>query len=454
MFEFDNSYHRLPDRMYTSMTATPVSDPDIFALNGALLSELGATPSDADWAAVFSGNLTPEGAAPLAQAYGGHQFGHWNPGLGDGRALLLGEIVTPNGRFDIQLKGSGRTPYSRSGDGRAWLGPVIREYLMSEAMHALGVPTTRALAAVTTGDTVYRETALPGAVLTRVASSHIRVGTFQLFSFLQDPDALQALFDHTQARHFPNANGPTEVLQDMTNRQADLIAQWISLGFIHGVMNTDNMLICGETIDYGPCAFMDGYHPMRVFSSIDRQGRYAYGNQPKIAVWNIAQFASALVTLMPDQDAAIDEFTKIVNSFADRYAATSARLMAAKIGLPPTETSADLVNRLLQMMTEVEADFTLTFANLPEQMPDHPDAETWGRDWRAQSPDLDKMQAANPWVIPRTHQIEAAITAAVTGDFGRFNDMLGAVTQPFTRNDMFEKPPLPDEVVPQTFCGT
>jgi uncharacterized protein YdiU (UPF0061 family) len=454
MFEFDNSYHRLPDRMYTSMAATTVSDPDIFALNRALLSELGATPSDADWAAVFSGNLTPEGAAPLAQAYGGHQFGHWNPGLGDGRALLLGEVVTPRGRFDIQLKGSGRTPYSRSGDGRAWLGPVIREYLMSEAMHALGVPTTRALAAVTTGDTVYRETALPGAVLTRVASSHIRVGTFQLFSFLQDPDALQALFDHTQARHFPNANGPTEVLQDMTNRQADLIAQWISLGFIHGVMNTDNMLICGETIDYGPCAFMDGYHPMRVFSSIDRQGRYAYGNQPKIAVWNIAQFASALVTLMPDQDAAIDEFTKIVNSFADRYAATSARLMAAKIGLPPTETSADLVNRLLQMMSEVETDFTLTFANLPAQMPDHPDAETWGRDWRAQSPDLDKMQAANPWVIPRTHQIEAAITAAVTGDFGRFNDMLGAVTQPFTRNDMFEKPPLPDEVVPQTFCGT
>lgn len=454
MFEFDNSYRRLPDRMYTSMTATPVSDPNIFALNGALLSELGATPSDADWAAVFSGNLTPEGAAPLAQAYGGHQFGHWNPGLGDGRALLLGEVVTPRGRFDIQLKGSGRTPYSRSGDGRAWLGPVIREYLMSEAMHALGVPTTRALAAVTTGDTVYRETALPGAVLTRVASSHIRVGTFQLFSFLQDPDALQALFDHTQARHFPNANGPTKVLQDMTNRQADLIAQWISLGFIHGVMNTDNMLICGETIDYGPCAFMDGYHPMRVFSSIDRQGRYAYGNQPKIAVWNIAQFASALVTLMPDQDAAIDQFTKIVNSFADRFAATSARLMAAKIGLSPIETSADLVNRLLQMMTEVEADFTLTFANLPEQMPDHPDAETWVRDWQAQSPDLDKMQAANPWVIPRTHQIEAAITAAVTGDFGRFNDMLGAVTQPFTRNDMFEKPPLPDEVVPQTFCGT
>jgi len=454
MFEFDNSYRRLPDRMYTSMTATPVSDPDMFALNRDLLSKLGATPSDADWAAVFSGNLTPEGAAPLAQAYGGHQFGHWNPGLGDGRALLLGEVVTPSGRFDIQLKGSGRTPYSRSGDGRAWLGPVIREYLMSEAMHALGVPTTRALAAVTTGDTVYRETALPGAVLTRVASSHIRVGTFQLFSFLQDPDALQALFDHTQARHFPNANSPTEVLQDMTNRQADLIAQWISLGFIHGVMNTDNMLICGETIDYGPCAFMDGYHPKRVFSSIDRQGRYAYGNQPKIAVWNIAQFASALVTLMPDQDAAIDEFTKIVNSFADRYAATSARLMAAKIGLPPTETSADLVNRLLQMMTEVEADFTLTFVNLPEQMPDHPDADTWVRDWQAQSPDLDKMQAANPWVIPRTHQIEAAITAAVTGDFGHFNDMLGAVTQPFKRNDRFEKPPLPDEVVPQTFCGT
>ena len=454
MFRFDNSYARLPDRMFTAMQATPVSDPRLFALNTGLLADLGATEPEADWPAIFSGNQVPDGAAPLAQAYGGHQFGHWNPGLGDGRALMIGELVTDGGRFDLQLKGSGRTPYSRSGDGRAWLGPVIREYLMSEAMHALGVPTTRALAAVTTGDTVYRDTGLPGAILTRVASSHIRVGTFQLFSFLQDHDALQALFDHTQARHFPDADGPAAVLQAMADRQADLIAQWVSLGFIHGVMNTDNMLICGETIDYGPCAFMDGYHPMRVFSSIDHQGRYAYGNQPKIAVWNIAQFASALVNLMPDQDAAIEDFTRIVNSFADRYAATSARLMAAKIGLAPTDAARDLVNRLLQMMTETEADFTNSFARLADQDIAHPEAADWRRDWQAQAPDPDLMARHNPLVIPRTHMIEAAIQAAVAGDRTPFDAMLAAVTKPFEDNDNFNTPPRPEEVVPQTFCGT
>lgn len=454
MFRFDNSYARLPERLFTAMQAAPVPDPKLFALNTDLLATFGATEHEADWPAIFSGNQVPDGAAPLAQAYGGHQFGHWNPGLGDGRALMIGEVVTDSGRFDLQLKGSGRTPYSRSGDGRAWLGPVIREYLMSEAMHALGVPTTRALAAVTTGDTVYRETGLPGAILTRVASSHIRVGTFQLFSFLQDRDALQALFDHTQARHFPDADGPAAVLQSMADRQADLIAQWVSLGFIHGVMNTDNMLICGETIDYGPCAFMDGYHPMRVFSSIDHQGRYAYGNQPKIAVWNIAQFASALVNLMPDQDAAIEDFTRIVNSFADRYAATSARLMAAKIGLAPTDAARDLVNRLLQMMTETEADFTNSFARLPDLDIAHPDAADWRRDWQAQSPDPDLMARHNPRVIPRTHMIEQAIQAAVSGDRNPFDTMLAAVIKPFEDNDSFNKPPRPEEAIPQTFCGT
>ncbi|NND17649.1 MAG: YdiU family protein, partial [Silicimonas sp.] len=312
---FDNSYARLPERFYTRMTPTPVAAPALVALNRPLAERLGldadALASEAGIAAL-AGNAVPGGADPLAQVYAGHQFGGWSPQLGDGRAILLGEVVAPDGaRFDVQLKGSGPTPYSRMGDGRAWLGPVLREYIVSEAMAALGVPTTRALAAVTTGEVVVREAALPGAVLTRVAASHIRVGTFQFFASRQDIDGLKALVAHALERHDPAAGDALGLLAGVVERQAALVAQWMGLGFIHGVMNTDNMTISGETIDYGPCAFMDVYHPLRVFSSIDAHGRYAYARQPDVAMWNLAQLASALLPLIGEVEpaqAAVDRF--------------------------------------------------------------------------------------------------------------------------------------------------
>ncbi|MEO1026372.1 MAG: YdiU family protein, partial [Pseudomonadota bacterium] len=312
---FDNSYARLPEQFYTKLAPTPVATPKLVALNTPLAERLGFDPDalkTPDGVAMLAGNDMPQGADPLAQAYAGHQFGQFNPQLGDGRAVLIGEIVAPDGaRFDVQLKGSGPTPYSRMGDGRAWLGPVLREYIVSEAMAALGVPTTRALAAVTTGETVLRETPLPGAVLTRVASSHIRVGTFQYFAARQDTDALEALVAHAIARHDPDADGAVGLLEGVLQRQAKLVAQWMGLGFVHGVMNTDNMTISGETIDYGPCAFIDTYHPMRVFSSIDHGGRYAFSRQPDVAMWNLAQLASALLPLIGEVEpaqAAIDTF--------------------------------------------------------------------------------------------------------------------------------------------------
>ncbi len=457
IFDFDNSYARLLPHMFTRQEPAKVPAPKLIALNESLARELGGNLEalkSPEAAEVFAGNTIPDGAEPIAQAYGGHQFGQWNPGLGDGRAVLLGEVVTPAGdRYDLQLKGSGRTPYSRAGDGKAWVGPVIREYIMSEAMHALSVPTTRALAAVTTGETVVREAALPGAVLTRVAQSHIRVGTFQLYAYHQDINGLKALFEHTAERHFGGETNPAVVLRDMMTRQAKLIARWIGLGFIHGVMNTDNMLISGETIDYGPCAFMDAYHPHTVFSSIDHQRRYAYSNQPQIAVWNIAQFASSMIPLMPDQDAAIEEFTGIVNEFADLYQAEWRRIFAAKLGLQPNDASFDLTNRLLTMMAEVGADFTNTFATLGQPL-DHPDHADWLRDWFAQTPDLDLAARTNPQVIPRLHHIEAAIASAIYEDYAPFNALLSAATNPFTKNEAYMSPPTEAERVRQTFCGT
>jgi len=317
MINFDNSYARLPEHMFSDQEPVPVREPSLIIVNEDLANELGIDPA-AITADVAAGNVVPDGAQPISQLYAGHQFGNWNPQLGDGRAVLLGEVITQTGkRFDIQLKGSGRTPYSRNGDGRAWLGPVLREYIVSEAMHAMGVPTTRALAAAETGEIVQRETGLPGAVITRVAASHIRVGTFQVYASRGDTEALQALLDHVIARHYPQANGPAEFLSAVVAAQANLVAQWMGLGFIHGVMNTDNVSIAGETIDYGPCAFMDNYNPAQVFSSIDRQGRYAYSNQPGIAGWNMAQLATSLIPLMPDQDAAVEDFTKRINAFSD-----------------------------------------------------------------------------------------------------------------------------------------
>ena len=459
---FDNSYVALPAQMFTAQLPTPVRDPQLIVRNDALAQLLGV---DTDDPRIFAGNHIPEGAAPIAQVYAGHQFGNWNPQLGDGRAVLLGEVIGTDGlRRDIQLKGSGPTPYSRSGDGRAWLGPVLREYLVSEAMHAMGVPTTRALAAVTTGEPVYRETVLPGAIITRVAQSHIRVGTFQFFAARGDLEALEALTAHVIARHYPQADGPAALLDAVIARYAALIAKWMGLGFIHGVMNTDNVSIAGETIDYGPCAFMDHFDPNMVFSAIDQFGRYAYGNQPQIGAWNMAQFATALIPLMPDRDGAIDAFTDAVNRFPDLFEAAWLGEFAAKIGIAaPVDADKSLIADLLGLMAKEGADFTSVFAALGgdaprDQFVDRAAFDAWAARWQARSPDAALMQGTNPLIIPRNHRIEAAIAAGVAGDFAPFHALLAAVTDPYApltgdRRD-FARPPADDERVTRTFCGT
>ena len=450
--------------MFTALDPTPVRAPHRLAQNDALAKLLGIDP---DWLktpqalAIFAGNAVPDWAAPLAQLYAGHQFGNWNPQLGDGRAILLGEVVGTDGiRRDIQLKGSGPTPYSRGGDGRAWLGPVLREYLVSEAMAAMGVPTTRALFAAATGEVVPREAPLPGAVLTRVAQSHIRVGTFQVHAARQDTEALRALADHVIARHYPDADGVPGLLDAVVAGQARLIARWMGLGFIHGVMNTDNMAVSGETIDYGPCAFMDDYDPAKVFSSIDRMGRYAYANQPGIALWNLAQFATALIPLMPDQDNAIADFTPRINRFGDIYQDEWVKVFGAKIGIAdPVLSDADLIQRLLTLMAEERLDFTNTFASL-DAATATPAFASWRADWLTRcAPDHAAIMArANPQVIPRNHRIEAVIAAAVGGDLAPFHEMLTVVTTPFAPLDAtrapYAVPPAPQEVVAATFCGT
>ena len=469
MIRFDNSYARLPERMFARQPPAPAPAPRLLALNRPLAARLGL---DADWLAgpeglaMLSGNAVPEGAAPLAQAYAGHQFGGFVPQLGDGRALLLGEVVAPDGaRFDIQLKGSGRTPFSRGGDGKAWLGPVLREYLVSEFMAAMGVPTTRALAAVATGETVRRERPLPGAILTRIAASHIRVGTFQYFAVRGDIEALQALTDHVIARHYPEADGPLALLEAVVAAQARTVAAWMALGFIHGVMNTDNAAVSGETIDYGPCAFMDRFHPDTVFSSIDRGGRYAWINQPQIAVWNLAQFATCLIPLMGEEQAAIEAATRAVHRFPARYEAAWLAGFAAKLGIAaPVEADRALAERLLVIMAGEEADFTRTFAGLADgsaraEFRDPARFDTWVADWRARVPDPDRvlMTQANPRRIPRNHRVEAVIAAAVEGDMAPFDSLFDAATHPREDRadwDAFALAPAEDERVRATFCGT
>ncbi|MAM60186.1 MAG: hypothetical protein CMH11_01705 [Maritimibacter sp.] len=466
---FDNSYARLPDTFYARQAPVPVAQPEVVALNRPLARELGIDP-EALTAGMLAGNEVPEGAEPLAQLYAGHQFGNFVPQLGDGRAILLGEVLDTNGnRRDIQLKGSGRTPFSRGGDGRAWLGPVLREYVVSEAMHALGIPTTRALAAVTTGEDVYRETVLPGAVLTRVAASHLRVGTFQVFASRGQTDALRDLTAHAIARHAPDAQGPLDLLSAVVDRQARLIADWMSVGFIHGVMNTDNMAISGETIDYGPCAFMDAYHPNTVFSSIDQMGRYAYQNQPNMAVWNLAQLASALLPLIDDdQDAAIEAAEDRLHAFPDIFGDAWIAKFRAKIGLT-TEEAGDgaLVQGLLSRMAASGADFTNTFRALATgdasaHFTEDGAWESWAPEWRARlerqgSDGRDTMLTANPAIIPRNHRIEEAIQAGVSGDFGPFHKLNEVLAKPFTESpetEDFATPPRPEERVMRTFCGT
>ncbi|SEP57184.1 protein adenylyltransferase SelO [Thalassovita taeanensis] len=466
---FDNSYATLPPRFFTRQVPEPVRAPQLIRFNTALATELGITPgTPTEMAQVFSGNAVPQGATPLAQAYAGHQFGGFSPQLGDGRAILLGEVVDPTGqRHDIQLKGAGRTPYSRSGDGRAWLGPVLREYLLSEAMHALSVPTTRALAATLTGESIYREGAMPGAVLTRVAASHIRVGTFQYFAARRDTDAIQTLYRHTRDRHYPTAETPVQMLEQVIARQARLVAKWLSLGFIHGVMNTDNTALSGETIDYGPAAYMDTYHPVTVYSSIDRQGRYAYDNQANIITWNMAQLASCLVPLMPDTDAAIQQLTAAVHAMPDLIHAEWLTAFRAKIGLSTAQEGDEaLITDLLTRMANNQADFTNTFRALSgeaarDQFTDPTAFDDWKPRWQAriasESAPQTTMRATNPAFIPRNHRVEQMIQAAVAGDYAPFERLLTVLSRPYDDQPEAEdltRPPLPSEVVENTFCGT
>lgn len=456
---FDTTYLTLPAHFYSKLSATPVSAPNLIVFNHALAADLGldtSEMSDVDAANLFSGNQVPDGSTPYAQVYAGHQFGGFSAQLGDGRALHLGELNTAEngslGRVDLQLKGSGPTPYSRNGDGRAWVGPVLREYLMSCAMQALDIPTTKALAAVLTGDPVLREQGrLPGAVLTRVAASHIRVGTFQYFAARGDVAGLKALTDYTIQRHYPDAKSPAQLIEMVMQNQARLVAKWMSVGFIHGVLNTDNVQVAGETIDYGPCAFMDTYHPDTVFSSIDRQGRYAFSNQAPVTHWNLAQFATSLVQLMPDTDAAIEDFTAILNKFPALFEDEWAKAFAPKLGLAPNDETTALAKDLLVLMADAQADFTNTFNTLDQTVHAFP---AWHAKWRAATPDDALWRKTNPAVIPRTHKIEQAITAATSGDFNPFHTLLAAVTSPYTPSSDFMLPPQEAEKVRQTFCGT
>lgn len=488
LIAFDNSYARLPQRFYATVAPTPVAAPRLIRLNRPLALELGLSP---DWlegpegVAMLSGNSVPAGAASIATAYAGHQFGGFSPQLGDGRAILLGELVDRRGRRrDLQLKGAGPTPFSRRGDGRAALGPVLREYVVSEAMAALGVPTTRALAAVLTGEAVRRETALPGAVLTRVASSHIRIGTFQYFAARGDVEALRLLADHVIERHYPDCTGDGRYLalfEAVVAAQAALVAQWMTIGFIHGVMNTDNMSIAGETIDYGPCAFMDVYHPSTVFSSIDEHGRYAFGNQPPIARWNLARLAEALLPLLGDDpDKAVSIAQDALGRFDPQFQQNLIAGFRRKLGLATEEADdVELIKALLEAMQRGEADFTLVFRRLSEAagQADGADAcrslfadpaafDAWEERWRQRllrepasaKERQDAMLGTNPLFIPRNHLVEAAIQAAVErDDLAPFETLVDVLSRPFDAQPGREdhaRPPAAHERVLATFCGT
>lgn len=478
-WQFDSSYRRLPDIFYTELAPTPVRSPRMVILNHALARSLGLDLSvlGAEEAAqVFSGNLLPKGSQPLAQSYAGHQFGHFTM-LGDGRAHLLGEHITPDGeRFDMQLKGSGPTPYSRRGDGRAALGPMLREYIISEAMHGLGIPTTRSLAVVTTGEPVLRDGLLQGAILTRIASSHLRVGTFEFIASHGDIPSLRQLADYAIERHYPelqhSAKPYHDFLQAVIERQTALVAAWMHVGFIHGVMNTDNMTISGETIDYGPCAFMDHYDPYTVFSTIDQQGRYAYANQPTIAQWNLARFAEALLPLLHDT---IEQAVEIAEEYLQRagksFQNTWLTGMRKKLGLVDEEPEdAILIQSLLAWMHEKQADYTNTFRDLCGELPDRPiyqDAafRVWYKQWlerRARSSEPEQsslclMRSHNPRIIPRNHQVEAALENAEQGDLSTLTRLLNALEKPYDDGPEyaeFEAPPPMDAVRYKTFCGT
>ena len=486
-FNFENSFARELDGFFVPCEAAKAPEPRLLLFNQPLAEELCLKSSQLNTsmgAEIFSGNQPPQGAEPLAQVYAGHQFGNFSPQLGDGRALLLGEIIDKAGiRQDIQLKGSGQTPFSRRGDGKAALGPVLREYLISEAMFALGVPTTRSLAAVSTGEKVFRETPLPGAVLTRVASSHLRVGTFEFFAARGEFDKVRRLADYAIARHYPevvDAENPfLAFFKSVAQAQLSLVAHWMSIGFIHGVMNTDNTAISGQTIDYGPCAFMDTFSPATVFSSIDTQGRYAYGNQPSILIWNLCRLAETLIPLIDDdKDAAVEIATKEVKGFEKEFKNIWLNLMRRKIGLN-TEEEGDfeLIQTLLNAMQEGEADFTLTFrrlsqvilgdrATIRDLFSNPAPYELWEAEWisRLQNETtqpgsrVSMMNKVNPIYIPRNHKVEEALSMAVEeGDLKEFQNLLSIVSEPFNEIAGQEKyiDPAPKTNVPyRTFCGT
>src|SRR6267142_2742138 len=488
-FPFQNTYSALPANFFARVAPTPVAAPRLIKLNRALAVHLGLDPDLLDspeGAEILAGKRLPDGADPIAMAYAGHQFGHFVPQLGDGRAILLGEVIDKDGvRRDIQLKGSGPTPFSRRGDGRAALGPVLREYIVSEAMFKLGIPTTRSLAAVMSGESVMRETALPGAVLTRVAASHIRVGTFQFFAARGDTDGVRRLADHVIGRHYPqlaDAERPYHALLDrVIARQADLVARWLRVGFIHGVMNTDNTSISGETIDYGPCAFMDHYDPAMVFSSIDELGRYAYANQPRIALWNLTRLAECLLPLLGDeQDKAIEQAQSALGNFVETFDAAYQAGLRKKLGLSTArDDDRALAQDFLDAMAKNQADFTQTFRRLSDaaltpaednkvrELFADPNAfDEWAGRWRRRIGDEPQapaarqtaMRSVNPAFIPRNHLIEAVIEAAVNrDDFAPFEELLTVLSKPYEDQPEFARyaeAPEPHQRVLRTFCGT
>ncbi len=485
--QFDNRYAELGEPFSKPAQPVPVQSPQLIVLNTTLAEQLrldSAQLRTSDGIDVFAGNAIPQGAKPIAQAYAGHQFGHYNPQLGDGRAILLGELLSSdNAHYDLQLKGAGRTTFSRGGDGRAALGPVLREFLVSEAMHTLNVPTTRALAVVTTGEQVYRNQALPGAILTRVASSHIRVGTFEFMRAFGDVSALQTLSNFVIDRHFPecrSASHPLLALFDaVVSAQLALVTQWMSLGFIHGVMNTDNTAIAGHTIDYGPCAFMETFDPGTVFSSIDQQGRYAYGNQPNIALWNLTRFAECLLPLFPENDtSALNHIEATLNDFSARFNQQWQHTMGQKMGfMAPTDQTSSLLQRLLAAMQLNQTDFTNTFVLLTQALATQDtlafekslnrapqETAQWLSDWQralaqtgqSDTQTLQTAQHNNPMVIPRNDRIEEVISAAHQNNFEPFEQLVHVLKTPFVQpyDDKYCQPAPKDARPYQTFCGT
>ena len=484
---FDNSYQNLPQDFFERINPVPVRDPQLIIFNNDLGKSLGIDQkiNKKELANIFSGNEILKGSSPIALAYAGHQYGNFVNQLGDGRAVLLGEVSTPNQeRFDMQLKGSGQTRFSRQGDGRSPLGPVIREYVVSEAMNALGIPSTRSLAAVTTGEKVFREVLLPGGILTRIAKSHIRVGTFEYFAAQKNTENLKTLADYTIKRHFPSlkdaANPYLSLLEIVSDRQIELISKWMGVGFIHGVMNTDNTSIVGETIDYGPCAFMDEYNPSTVFSSIDAHGRYAFGNQPLIAQWNMACFANSLLVLIDkDTEKATAKAQKVINNFPNKMGEAVMNVMCKKIGLDSTKTNShETLTKLLKIMLDNKSDYTLTFLYLSDIIKGKGDnlfkqqflkpnqISNWLKEWKELIKDENlakkaialSMEGSNPAFIPRNHLVERAIEAAVeSNDFSEMKTLLTILSKPYeeqSRYGEYMKPPKSHEVVHQTFCGT